>query len=77
MQALEHNKQLQHVEPGEMERLNTKCDQQISGSVHQPRQPRHHAFGQEDLTGYIQAGYDEKTVEERWTFPAGFSSLSS
>ena len=32
MQALEHNKQLQHVEPGEVERLNTKCDQRVPGA---------------------------------------------
>ena len=32
LQALEHNKQLQHLEPGEMERLNTKCDQRVSGA---------------------------------------------
>jgi len=25
---------------------------------------------QEDLTRFIKSGYDEKTVEERWTFPA-------
>ena len=33
MQALEHNKQLQHVEPGEMERLDTKRDQRVSGLI--------------------------------------------
>ena len=78
LQAMEHNKQLQHLEPGEMERLNTKCDQPVSGASQLWHYQLHHQhFSQEDLTGYIQAGYDEKTVEERWTFPAGCSSSPS
>jgi hypothetical protein len=44
---------------------NTLNEERSKQSIHQVIKDY-----QESMTGYIRAGYDEKTVEERWTFPA-------
>ena len=65
MQALEHNKQLQHVEPGEMERLDTKRDQRVSGLIFEnhllnqpfklPAKP-HHQLNPNTAFGILSVG---------------------